>query len=200
MVAGTRNSMRVSSPKPTEAAPECACGLATQARAGIGEHIPLVSAILIALLPKCPLCLAAWLGIIGSASVSSWLNRVWGVPLTAGFLSIAIGTLALRAWRQRDSRPFWLGLLGAAAVLYGKCIVTVPLLLLAGLGLLIGATFWNRAESGKNPDREICTVFSGSGSDNPGGDRIIRARTISPNTCRISCNPSPDKIFEHRAQ
>jgi hypothetical protein len=136
--------MRVSSSKTTEAAPECACGLA---RAGFGEHIPLVSAILIALLPKCPLCVAAWLGIIGSASFSSWLNRVWGAPLTAGFLSITIGILALRAWRRRDSRPFWLGLLGAAALLYGKCIVTVPLLLFAGLGLLIGAALWNRVAS-----------------------------------------------------
>ncbi len=106
--------MRVNSTRPTVAAPECTCGNATQARAEIGEHIPLASAILIALLPKCPMCLVAWLGIIGSASISSWVNRVWGAPLTAGFLSIAIGTIALRAWRRRDSRPVWLGVLGGA--------------------------------------------------------------------------------------
>jgi hypothetical protein len=191
--------MRVSSSKSTEAAAECACGLATQARAGIGEHIPLVSAILIALLPKCPFCLAAWLGIVGSASVSSWLNHVWGTPLTAGVLSIAVGTLALRAWHHRDSRPFWLGLLGAAALLYGKCIVTVPLLLVAGLGLLIGAGFWSRVASVLrkiltrkfalfSPDPAPATP-SGTGSSEPGD---------LPNTCRTSGNPSSSKIFEHR--
>lgn len=156
MVAVTKNSIRVSSPKLAEAAPECACGLVTHPHAGIGGHIPLVAAILIAMLPKCPLCMAAWLGIIGSASGSPWLNRVWGEPITAGFLSIAVGALALRAWRQHDSGPFWLGLLGAAAVLYGKCIVTMPLLFFGGLGLLIGAALWGRIgeRAGKNPYRE----------------------------------------------
>jgi hypothetical protein len=161
--------MRVSSTRPTVAAPECACGKATQARAEIGEHIPLASAILIALLPKCPLCLAAWLGIIGSTSISSWVNRVWGAPLTAGFLSIAIGTIARRAWRRRDSRPLWLGLLGGAALLYGKCIVSAPLLLFAGLGLMIVAGFWNRVVSvlAKIPTRKLALFSPNRGATTP---------------------------------
>lgn len=163
--------MRVSSTRPTAAAPECACGHATQARAEIGEHIPLASAILIALLPKCPMCLAAWLGIIGSASISSWLNRVWGAPLTAGFLSLAIGTIARRAWRRRDSRPLWLGLLGGAALLYGKCIVSVPLLFFVGLGLLIVAGFWNYVASVlvKIPTTKFAPFSPDRGATTPSG-------------------------------
>lgn len=173
--------MRVSSIRPTVAAPECGCGKATQARAEIGEHIPLASAILIALLPKCPLCLAAWLGIIGSTSISSWVNRVWGAPLTAGFLSIAIGTIARRAWHRSDSRPLWLGLLGGAALLYGKCIVNVSLLLFAGLGLMIVAAFWRHVASVRakiptwkfalfSPDRRATTP-PGAGSSFAGRSR-----------------------------
>jgi hypothetical protein len=163
--------MRVRSTRPTVAAPECACGHAIQARAEIGEHLPLASAILIALLPKCPMCLVAWLGIIGSASISSWLNRVGGAPLTAGFLSIAIGAIARRAWRRRDSRPLWLGLLGGAALLYGKCIVSVPLLLFAGLGLMIVAAFWSRVASvlAKIPTRKFALFSPNWGATTPSG-------------------------------
>lgn len=159
--------MRVSSTRPTVAAPECTCGNATQARAEIGEHIPLASAILIALLPKCPMCLVAWLGLIGSASISSWVNRVWGAPLTAGFLSIAIGTIALRAWRRRDSRPVWLGVLGAAALLYGS----VPLLLFAGFGLMIVAAYWNRPASllARIPTKKFARFFPDRGATTPSG-------------------------------
>jgi hypothetical protein len=98
-----------------------------------------------------------------------------GAPLTAGFLSIAmsiaIGTLALRAWRQRDSRPFWLGLLGAATLLYGKCIVTVPLLPFAGLCLLIGAAYWDCVGSvlGKILTRKFALFSADRGATTPSG-------------------------------
>lgn len=46
-------------------------------------------------------------------------------------------------WRSRDARPLWVSLLGAAALLCGKCLLDVPLLLYAGLGMLIDASFWS---------------------------------------------------------
>ena len=112
-------------------------------QAGESEHMALIPAIALVLLPKCPLCLAAWFGILGSLGVNSWLKAVWGTPLAAGLLSFAVGALALRARRSRDTRPLLVGLLGAAALLGGKCFVDAPMLLYSGLGLLLGASFWS---------------------------------------------------------
>jgi len=58
-------------------------------------------------------------------------------------LSLAVGPLALGARRSRDARPLLVGMLGAAALLGGRCLTDVPLLLYAGLGLLMWASFWS---------------------------------------------------------
>ena len=159
--------MRVRSTRPTVAAPECACGHATQARAEIGARIPLASAILIALKVSYVSGRLAWNYRLHQHFFLA--ESMWGAPLIAGFLSIAIGTIAGRAWRRRDSRPLWLGLLGGAALLYGKCIVSVPLLLFAGLGLMILAAFWNRVASvlAKIPTRKFALFSPNRGATNP---------------------------------
>ena len=108
-----------------------------------GEHLPLLPAFVLVLLPKCPLCLGAWFGILGSIGVGSWLRTFWGAPLAAALLSFAIGALALRAWRSRDACPLLLGLVGAAALLGGRSFWDAPLLLYAGLVLLMGASLWS---------------------------------------------------------
>jgi hypothetical protein len=102
-----------------------------------GEHMTLLPAILVALLPKCPLCLAAWLGIFGSVGSVSWFSATWGTPLCAALLSLAVGVLALRAWSSRDPRPFVIALIGATVLLGGKCRMDVPLLVYGGLAMFI---------------------------------------------------------------
>lgn len=95
------------------------------------------------LLPKCPLCIAAWLGILGSLGANSWLSAVWGTPLAVGLLSFAVGAMALRARRSRDPRQLLVGTLGAATLLVGKCVIDAPVLLYGGFALLMGASFWS---------------------------------------------------------
>jgi hypothetical protein len=92
---------------------------------------------------ECPLCLAAELGLLSSLGARSWLNAVWGTPLAVGLLSFAVGTLALRSRRSRDPRPLLVGLVGAGTLLDGRCLMDAPLLVYAGLGLLMEASFWS---------------------------------------------------------
>jgi hypothetical protein len=129
--------------KAIEASPDCECCCTPPApRARASEHLPLIPAIALVLLPKCPLCIAAWFGILGYLGASSWLSAMWGAPLAVGLLSFAVGALALRALRRRDPRPLLVGTLGAAAILIGKDMMDASPLLYAGLALLV-ASFWN---------------------------------------------------------
>ncbi len=134
----------------------CACGDAARAPSSAGfaarvrsegasasRHLSLVPAVLLVLLPKCPLCVAAYLGVFGSLGAGSWVRAAWGPPLGAGLLAFTLGALALRARRSRDIRPLLLGLAGAATLLAGKFALDLPPLVYAGAALLLGASLWS---------------------------------------------------------
>jgi hypothetical protein len=128
----------------TEACSDCACHcVSPQASARGREPLSLLPVLALVLLPKCPLCFAAWFGVLGSLGAASWLRSIWGAPLAIMLLSLAVGSLALGARISRDSRPLVVGILGAAALLSGKYGLEAPLLVYAGVALLTGASFWS---------------------------------------------------------
>jgi hypothetical protein len=137
----------------------CACGCAAASSSSIpavprssgvvarartaGRHLPLLPAVALVLLPKCPLCVAAYLGILGSLGAGSWVRGAWGLPLGAALLALTLGALGLRALRSRDARPPLVGLAGAAALLSGKFVLDAPPLLVAGAAALMFASLWS---------------------------------------------------------
>jgi hypothetical protein len=123
-----------------------ACGCASGAPSSSGvvrRYLPLAPTIALVLLPKCPLCVAAYFGLVGSLGAGSWLLAAWGLPLGAGLLALTLGALTLRARRSRDYRPPLVGLAGAASLLAGQFVLDAQPLHYAGVGILIGATLWS---------------------------------------------------------
>lgn len=119
----------------------CACGRGpSSSRSGAARHLTLLPAVLLVVLPKCPLCLMAWFGALGSLGVSSWVSGLWGAPLVIGLLVLTDSALVLRARRSRNWRPVLVGLLGSGALLAGKLLLNAPPLLFAGLALLVAAS------------------------------------------------------------
>lgn len=119
----------------------CACGRSpSPPRSGAARHLTLLPAVVLVLLPKCPLCLMAWLGFLGSLGVGSWVSGLWGAPLAIGLLILTNSALVLRARRSHDWGPVLVGLLGSGTLLAGKLLLDTPLLLYAGLGLLVMAS------------------------------------------------------------
>jgi hypothetical protein len=110
--------------------------------------LPILPAILLIILPKCPLCLGAWFGIFGAIGARSWIAGAWGTPLGAALLSVTVCALAVRAFRTRDPRPVALGLPGAIAVLAGKHFTDI-FSLCAGGCLLVLATALQSASGQK---------------------------------------------------
>ena len=117
-------------------------GVAARARSA-GRHLPLLPTVALVLLPKCPLCLAAYLGVLGSLGAGAWVKGAWGLPLGAGLLTLTLGALALRAARGGDRRPPLVGLAGALALLGGKFLLDAPPLLYLGAAALAFASLWS---------------------------------------------------------
>jgi hypothetical protein len=122
--------------------PPCCPGHAAPRRAPLGlAALPTLGVLL---LPKCPLCAAAYLGAFGSLGAGAWLQASWGLPLTSACLLFALGVLGFRARRRRGYGPVLLGVVAAVVLLAGKFVLdSPPAVLAAGASLLIAASVWN---------------------------------------------------------
>lgn len=65
------------------------------------------------------------------------------LPLTAFFLTVAVGALGFRAAKRRGYGPFVLGIVAAAVVVLGKFIIDWEVAVYGGVAALVGASLWN---------------------------------------------------------
>lgn len=102
----------------------------------------LASTVALALAPKCPLCLLAYLGLAGavglSAGVVGWYQE-WLEPLVVGSLFVTVGAVGLQAHLRRQPARAAVALVGGAAICCGRLwLDSLPLTLL-GTALLLAA-------------------------------------------------------------
>lgn len=98
-----------------------------------------------AFLPKvaCPACWPAYAGALSSIGLGFLLEASYLLPLTAGFLLVALAALAFRARRRRGYGPLALGLVASVVVLAGKFRFESDPAMYVGLAILIAASLWN---------------------------------------------------------
>ena len=118
------------------------CGPGTPRRQ-VSRHLPLLPTLVLVLLPKCPLCVAAWLGILGSLGTSAWVLRLYGMPLTLALVGAPLCALGISYRATREPRPLLVGLLGTLILLLGRGPLDVLLLVYVGLFLLSAAVVWS---------------------------------------------------------
>src|SRR2546429_4148819 len=96
-------------------------------------------------LPKlaCPLCWPTYAGLLSSVGLGFLISARYLLPVTAAFLVVAVGALALRANLRHGYRPFLLGLFAALGVLVGKFWWESNLVMYASVGVLVMASVWN---------------------------------------------------------
>lgn len=79
--------------------------------------VPSGLSIVLALLPKCPLCAAAHASVLGSLGLGGAGTAVWMRGVAAAAVVLAVALLGWRAGTRRGYAPFGLGCAGAGLVL-----------------------------------------------------------------------------------
>jgi hypothetical protein len=136
--------------KKSRTTPEVGClvdcnGAAHQGRSPVGRyHLPLLPALAVAVIPKCPLCWAAWVGVATTLGLGRIGYQAWLLPAMAAFLGVVLTTLAWRDWRQRQFATAILLLLGGSLVIGGRLAFEYSPALYAGLSVLVVVTIARR--------------------------------------------------------
>lgn len=113
-----------------------------------------VPSVSVSLLPKvvCPACWPAYAGVLSALGLGFIpLSTKYLLPLTVGFLIIAVGAMGLQARLRKGYTPMLLGVLAGVAVVYGKFSLESNLVMYAGLAVLVTASVWNTWPQQKRP-------------------------------------------------
>ncbi len=117
----------------------CGCNPRKESR-----NLTFLPILALALLPKCPMCLALWFGVASLITPNSWVTSVWALPLNALLVAGVLVPLLLDAWHSRNTSPVLLSLLAVVTLLMGKFVMDNSALQYVGVSMLTGAVVWSR--------------------------------------------------------
>lgn len=137
------------------AAPSSSRRAALAVAGPIGGALP---ALAIALLPKCPACLGAYLAFASGLGLGRLRpGPVWAVAIAGTLLALAL--LGVAARRRRRVSGFVVACAGAALTLGGRALDLRPALLLTGVALLYAGALWTyMARPAARAARTCCGV------------------------------------------
>ncbi len=102
----------------------------------------LMSSLVLAVAPKCPACLLAYAGLVGSASLS-WsvygAYAQWIAPVTAMALALTVGAVAFQGRCRREMAPGLIAFLAAALIFAGRFWLHQKAFVYLGMAALLGA-------------------------------------------------------------
>ena len=105
-------------------------------------------ALALLVLPKCPLCLAAYLSVVGVGSGVAAPLFAWLLPVAGGFALLSVSLLWRGAARRNGYAPGLTAVAGAG-VLIGYAAGYLPMAAgVGGLGVLLLAAAWNSLPPG----------------------------------------------------
>jgi hypothetical protein len=95
------------------------------------------------LLPKltCPLCWPAYTAALGALGIGFVDYTPYLLPLTIGFVALAVMGLAWNSYRRRSAVPVIVGALGGSLLVFGKFALDSDILTYGAVALLVAAPF-----------------------------------------------------------
>jgi len=99
----------------------------------------------LALLPSatCPACVAGYAGVLSAAGLGFLFDDRILAPVVGALLVVGVASVAYSTRSHRNPGPLAATLVGAGAVAAGRLLWNLPILLYAGVALLLGASLWN---------------------------------------------------------
>ena len=110
----------------------------TRSSTSIGFSV--ASTLMLAIMPKCPLC---WIALLSAVGLSWPISSEWLRSLTIAFSLVPLGLLLSRGHRSRDYRPLLMGLLAAIALYVFKFRLGFDAGVYSSAVALFGATLWS---------------------------------------------------------
>lgn len=108
-----------------------------------------------ALVPKCPACAAAYLGIVSAFGIDRWAPEfLW--PLTYGLFGLAVAFLCLRALSTASFGPFTLSLAGAVVLACGRVYDAHLAVVWAGTLTFVIGVLWSVRAHPRSDDMASC--------------------------------------------
>ena len=109
------------------------------------ESVVALPAVGVSLLPKaiCPLCSPAYAALLSALGLGFLISTTYLLSITMIVLSLAVGSLLVRASSRRGLGPFWTGVAAATFILVGKFVLGSASVTYTGVGVLIAASAWN---------------------------------------------------------
>jgi hypothetical protein len=102
-----------------------------------------ITSLLIAVMPKCPIC---WMALMSAIGAGSAISVSWLQPAAVAMLFVSVSALFVRARSRRGYGPFILGFVAAGSLYLFKFSLNYdPGVYLSGATLL-GASIWNTRE------------------------------------------------------
>lgn len=103
----------------------------------------IVTSVLIAFFPKCPMCWAVYMSMFGSLGLAKLPYMPWLLPLLLVFMAIHLFML-YRKIPQKGYLPFLISLCGAATILTGRFLLPQEKwLLITGMVFIISGSLLN---------------------------------------------------------
>lgn len=135
------------------------------------QRVLTAPAVAVSLLPKavCPMCSPAYAAVLSSLGLG-FLATTYLLPVTVGFLAVALGALVFRASSRRGLGPFWIGVVAAGCVVGGKFWLGSESTIYVGVGGLVVASMWNVM-----PIRRTSDLCPACLSAEPGSEDNVKA-------------------------
>jgi len=106
----------------------------------------ITSGVAMALIPKCPACVAAYFGFLSAFGIDQWApDYLW--PLTYSLFAVSVAFLGFRAWRRAFYPPFALALVGAGVLAVARAQDASSALVWTGCGVFLLAVLWSARRS-----------------------------------------------------
>ncbi len=105
-----------------------------------GIALSTFTTVLMAVMPKCPLC---WIALMSTLGVGSIVTSYWMQPVAISVLLLPLAVFLLCAHRSRSYAPFYLALAAAVAMYACKFRLNSDAGVYLSGATMLGASVWN---------------------------------------------------------